>query len=189
MSASRPSPTEGGHGRAGVSGARPFRLRAVVFDFDGTLTHPGALDFPAIKREIGCPPDQYLLEWILSLPSGETRDAATLALERFELAAAETSAPNEGAEALVRRLRAEGLAVGVLTRNGLSAVERALRGFDSLTLEDFDVVVTRDDGESRRSRLRTACSTRRRPSARPPRRHSSSGTSCWTCRPGARPAP
>ena len=130
-----------------MSGARPFRLRAVIFDFDGTLTHPGALDFPAIKREIGCPPDEYILEWILSLPPGEERDAAALALERFELAAADASSPNAGAEDLVRRLRAQGLAVGVLTRNGLSAVERALRRFDALTLEDFDVVVTRDDGE------------------------------------------
>ncbi len=130
-----------------MSAARPFRLRAVVFDFDGTLTHPGALDFPAIKREIGCPPDQYILEWILSLPPGETRDAATLALERFELEAADASGPNQGAEELVRWLREQGLAVGVLTRNGLSAVERALRRFSSLTTDDFDVVVTRDDGD------------------------------------------
>ena len=57
-------------GRAGVSAARPFRLRAVLFDFDGTLTHPGALDFAAIKREVGCPPDQFVLEWILALPDG-----------------------------------------------------------------------------------------------------------------------
>jgi hydrogenase expression/formation protein HypE len=129
-----------------VSAARPFRLRAVLFDFDGTLTHPGALDFPAIKREVGCPPDQFVLEWILALPAGETRDAAGLTLERFELAAADASAPNEGAEELVRWLRSQGLAVGVLTRNGLSAVERALRRFTALTVDDFDVVVTRDDG-------------------------------------------
>jgi HAD superfamily hydrolase (TIGR01509 family) len=129
-----------------VSGARPFRLRAVLFDFDGTLTHPGALDFAAIKRAVGCPPDQFVLEWILALPPGETRDAATLALERFELEAADASAPNEGAEDLVRWLRGRGLAVGVLTRNGLGAVERALRRFTALTAHDFDVLVTRDDG-------------------------------------------
>ena len=145
MSASRPSLSEGGKGRAGGSAARPFRLRAVLFDFDGTLTHPGALDFAAIKREVGCPPDQFVLEWILALPRGEARDAAAQALERFELAAADASAPNEGAEELVRRLKADGLAVGVLTRNGLPAVERALRRFPSLTAADFDVVVTRDE--------------------------------------------
>lgn len=129
-----------------MSAARPFRLRAVIFDFDGTLTHPGALDFPAIKGEIGCPPDAYLLEWILSLPPGEVRDAATLALERFEAEAADASAPNPGAEDVVHMLHELGLGVAVLTRNGLSAVERSLRRFPSLALDDFDVVVTRDDG-------------------------------------------
>ncbi|HEX5640835.1 MAG TPA: HAD family phosphatase, partial [Thermoleophilia bacterium] len=128
-----------------MSAARPFRLRAVLFDFDGTLTHPGALDFAAIKRAVGCPPDQFVLEWILALPPGAARDTATLALERFELEAADASAPNEGAEDLVRWLRGHGVAVGVLTRNGLGAVERALRRFAALTVDDFDVVVTRDD--------------------------------------------
>ncbi len=145
MSASRPSRSDGKEGRAGVSATRPFLLRAVLFDFDGTLTHPDALDFAAIKREVGCPPDQFVLEWILALPHGEARDAAASALERFELAAADASAPNEGAEELVHRLKENGLAVGVLTRNGLSAVERTLDRFPSLTAADFDVVVTRDD--------------------------------------------
>jgi hydrogenase expression/formation protein HypE len=146
MSASRPSPSEAG-GRAGVSAARPFRLRAVLFDFDGTLTHPGALDFPAIKRAIGCPPDEYILEWILALPPGDRRDAAGRALEGFELDAADASAPNEGAEELIHWLRDRGLAVGVLTRNGMSAVERALARFTAVTTHDFDVIVTRDDGD------------------------------------------
>ena len=146
MSASRPSRSES-DGRAGVSAARPFRLRAVLFDFDGTLTHPGAIDFPAIKREIGCPPDQYILEWILALPPGEPRDRANAVLERFELDAADASRPNEGAEELVHRLRSQRLAVGVLTRNGMRAVERALARFTVLTVDDFDVIVTRDDGD------------------------------------------
>jgi hydrogenase expression/formation protein HypE len=130
-----------------VSAARPFRLRAVIFDFDGTLTHPGALDFAAIKREVGCPPDQFVLEWILALPEGALREAAAATLERFELEAADASAPNEGAEELVRWLRDAGLAVAVLTRNGRGAVGRALRRFSTLTMADFDVVVTRDDGD------------------------------------------
>ena len=120
-----------------MSAARPFRLRAVIFDFDGTLTHPGALDFAALKREVGCPPDQFVLEWILALPAGTVRDAAAATLERFELQAADASAPNEGAEKVVRRLREAGLAVAVLTRNGRGAVERALRRFPTLTPTDF----------------------------------------------------
>jgi hydrogenase expression/formation protein HypE len=126
-------------------GPPPFRLRAVLFDFDGTLTRPGALDFAAIKRELGCPADRYILEWIAALPVDAQRAAALAALETFELAAAAKSAPNEGAEELVRRLRIQGLKVGILTRNGLAAVRRALEQFDLLAPSDFDVIVTRDD--------------------------------------------
>ena len=132
--------------RARRSGARPFRLRAVLFDFDGTLTRPGALDFAAIKREVGCPPDRFVLEWIQELPAGAERDAAAATLGRFELAAADASEPNDGAEDVVRALRAAGVAIGVLTRNGRAAVDRALLRFPALTAADLDVVVTRDDG-------------------------------------------
>ena len=124
---------------------KAFRLRAVLFDFDGTLTHPGALDFAAIKREVGCPPDRFVLEWIEALPAGAQRTAALAALERFELEGAAESRPNEGAEDLVRRLRALGLKVGVLTRNGRAAVDVALARFATLGAPDFDVIVTRDD--------------------------------------------
>ena len=82
----------------------------------------------------------------MALPPGQERDTAEAALERFELEAADASHPNDGAEELVHRLRQQGLAVGVLTRNGMSAVRRALARFTALTVDDFDVIVTRDDG-------------------------------------------
>ncbi|MCX6372712.1 MAG: HAD-IA family hydrolase [Actinobacteria bacterium] len=133
------------HGPGSGHGPRPFRLRAVLFDFDGTLTRPDALDFPAIKREIGCPADSLVLEWIEALPPGTQRDSALATLERFELDAAAESVPNADAERVIRGLRAQGLKVGVLTRNGLSAVRRALSRFRDLDAGDLDVIVTRDD--------------------------------------------
>jgi HAD superfamily hydrolase (TIGR01509 family) len=125
---------------------RPFRLRCVLFDFDDTLTRPGALDFAAMKRVVGCPPDRLVLEWIGELPAGAQRDTALAALEGFELAGADQAAPNESAEELVRDLHAQGLGTGILTRNGLPAVRRALGRFPELTPDDFDVIVTRDQG-------------------------------------------
>lgn len=125
---------------------RPFRLRAVVFDFDGTLTRPGALDFPALKRRLGCPPDRYLLEWIAALPPGPRREAAFAALEEFELEGARASEPNPGAEDLVLWLRRQGLGLAVLTRNGAAAVAAAFERFPRLRAGDFDLVLTRDDG-------------------------------------------
>jgi HAD superfamily hydrolase (TIGR01509 family) len=134
------------HDPACGRGPRAFRLRAVLFDFDGTLTRPGALDFPALKREVGCPADSLVLEWIEALPSGARRDDARATLERFELTAAAASEPNDDAEPVIRGLRAQGLRIGVLTRNGLPAVRRALARFRGLDADDFDVIVTRDDG-------------------------------------------
>ncbi len=126
-------------------GPRPFRLRGVLFDLDGTLTRPGALDFPAIKREVGCPPGSLVLEWIEALPAGARREDALAALARFELSAAAASAPNADAERVLRSLRQQGLKIGILTRNGLPAVRRALSRFRDLDADDFDVIVTRDD--------------------------------------------
>jgi len=124
---------------------RPFRLEAVLFDFDGTLTAPGELDFAAIKRAVGCPPDRFVLEWALALEDDARRDAALEALTRFELEAAARSRRNEGVEELVEALRGRGLRLGILTRNGRPAVDRALRNFEHVRLADFAAVVTRDD--------------------------------------------
>ena len=129
--------------RAAGLGLRPYRLRAVLFDFDGTLTRPGALDFAAIKRRLGCPPESYVLEYVESLAEHGARAEARATLELFELEAAASSRPNAGAEALLRRLGEAGVKVGVLTRNGRAAVERALLTFSPPPR--FDVVVTRDD--------------------------------------------
>jgi hydrogenase expression/formation protein HypE len=40
-----------------------YRIDGVLFDFDGTLTRPGALDFSVIKRAIGCRADTPVLEF------------------------------------------------------------------------------------------------------------------------------
>lgn len=145
-SSAEPPGTPGGVSDAVTSRPpRPFRLEAVLFDFDGTLTAPGELDFAVIKRDVGCPPDRFVLEWALELEDEEERGRAFDALERFELEAAARSRPNEGAEDLVRTLREHGLTLGVLTRNGSAAVVRALDNFAAVGVDDFAALVTRDD--------------------------------------------
>jgi HAD superfamily hydrolase (TIGR01509 family) len=124
---------------------RPFRIEAVLFDFDGTLTEPGVLDFASLKVEVGCPVDRFVLEHVLSLEDQSGREQALAVLERFELEGAARSRSNEGAEALVHALRALGLPVGILTRNGRAAVERALENFTAVSAADFSAIVTRDD--------------------------------------------
>ena len=124
---------------------KPFQTKAVLFDFDGTLTEPGALDFIAIKNAVGCPVDTPVLEYISMLPDPDERKKATAVLERFEIRAAELSKPNAGAEPLLAYLKSLGVSIGLITRNSLKAIKISLENFQDTTLNDFDMVITRDD--------------------------------------------
>ena len=125
--------------------SRPFRAKAVLFDFDGTLTAPGALDFRVIKKEIGCPQDTPVLEFIEELNDPVRAREIEKKLVRMELDAAANSVPNEGAEEIVEFLKSKGIRIGIITRNSLCSVEKALKNFDRVAQEDFDVIVSRDD--------------------------------------------
>ena len=123
---------------------RSFQIKAVLFDFDGTLTKPGALNFPRLKETIGCPTDVPALEFIDHLPTLSQRNEALKQLERFEKEGAVNSKPNIGAQKLIRFLRSKGIGIGIITRNTLSSVERALQNFDDIDVSHFDVIVSRD---------------------------------------------
>lgn len=120
-------------------------VKAVLFDFDGTLTRPGTLDFPRIKQAVGCPPDQPVLEFIEAMADPEARARAHGILEAFEMAAAEASQPNAGAEELVRWCRRRGLRLGILTRNLRASVLRALENFAGTREADFELIISRED--------------------------------------------
>ncbi|MFH1102858.1 MAG: HAD family phosphatase [Pseudomonadota bacterium] len=123
---------------------RRFFIKAVLFDFDGTLTKPGALDFLKIKRAIGCPPDMPLLEFISGLGNPKDREAARVALDGFEMEAAANSQPNEGADEMVRFLKESGLLIGIISRNSLKSIHRAFGNFKEIHPSDFDLIVSRD---------------------------------------------
>lgn len=120
-------------------------LRAVLFDFDGTLTTPGALDFPAIKKTLGCPVDQPVLEFIQSIADHRKRKTALDQLDRFETAAARQSRPNHGAVEIIRWIKNRRLPVGIVTRNSRASVAAALLHFAPLGADDFEVLITRDE--------------------------------------------
>jgi len=120
-------------------------IKAVLFDFDGTLTLPGAIDFAQIKALIGCPAHMPILEFIQTLEDGDQRRLARETLERHEKAAAESSRPDPAAGDILRFLSGKGIAAGLITRNSLASIRRALAHFDGITLGDFAVCITRDD--------------------------------------------
>lgn len=123
----------------------PYRIDAVLFDFDGTLTRPGALDFSVLRRAIGCPEGLPVLEYLAGIEDDARRHDLTRQLDRFELDGAVASQPNAGAEAVVGLIKGSGLPVGILTRNSRASVRRALENFPTLTMADIDAMVTRQD--------------------------------------------
>jgi HAD superfamily hydrolase (TIGR01549 family) len=123
----------------------PLDIRAVLFDFDGTLTHPGALDFAVIRKAIGCPAGQPVLEFIDAITDPDRRVWCHEELDRFEAAAAADSRPNEGAEDLIRYLREKDLKVGILSRNSRIAIDTAMENFTAVGPADFDAIISRDD--------------------------------------------
>ena len=120
------------------------RIMGILFDFDGTLTYPGALDFPAIKREMNCPEQMPILEY-LETQNPARRSALLKILESREEQAAEESFPNIGAEKCLSILKQKRLLFGIITRNSLKSVSRALKRFNDITINDFAAVITRED--------------------------------------------
>ncbi len=118
-------------------------IKGILFDFDGTLTLPGALDFPAIKKALGCPLDQLILEFIESQPPDQQAGLMEILEEREDIAA-QASLPNRGAEKCVYALKKRQIPVGILTRNRLKSVRKSLEKFKKITIDDFDAIVTRE---------------------------------------------
>ncbi len=121
------------------------KVRTVFFDFDGTLTLPGALDFHAIRADIGCPADQAILEYIDTLHDPAEQNKAMSHLQTHEVAAARNAAPNEGAVEILRWLDKRRLQVGIITRNSRASVDRALANFPEDVSAAFAMIITRDD--------------------------------------------
>lgn len=91
------------------------KRRSWVFDLDGTLT-VAAHDFDAIRRELGLPSGEPILEALARLPE---RESAPLhaRLAHIETGIAERARPQPGARAALLALRERGATLGILTRN------------------------------------------------------------------------
>ena len=124
---------------------KPFFIKAVLFDFDGTLTKPGAIDFLAVKQAVNCPEEVPVLEYIESMSDQDRKARALDVLEAFETDAARHSQPNFYAEELISLLCSKKIRTGIISRNSLQSIRIALENFSSIGISDFDVIISRDD--------------------------------------------
>ncbi len=101
-----------------------MRFELVIFDMDGTLVQE-MLDFDAIRREIGLPAGQPILEEIAKLSESQRRRAHEI-LDRHEMAAADGSVLHVGAVELLNTLHKQGVKTALLTRNSAACAQRVL---------------------------------------------------------------
>ncbi len=113
--------------------------KGVVFDLDGTLVD-SRLCFKTIRRQLGIPEGEWILEYLETLPPTE-KSLKLTKLEQIELDAAKTAVPFAGVLNLIEELRLKDIKLGIFTRNCSAVVHHIVEAFGMT----FDLVVTRDD--------------------------------------------
>ncbi len=91
------------------------QIRGVVFDLDDTLVASG-LNFVAIRKAVGGPPEMGIIEYIDTL-TGERRTQAESTLREAEWEGAQRATWMPHAKALVEDVQQNNLPMAILTRN------------------------------------------------------------------------
>eukprot|EP00123_Amoebidium_parasiticum_P000718 comp115981_c0_seq1/m.48955 comp115981_c0_seq1/g.48955 ORF comp115981_c0_seq1/g.48955 comp115981_c0_seq1/m.48955 type:complete len:211 (-) comp115981_c0_seq1:72-704(-) len=116
------------------------RVRAVMFDMDGTLTLP-CIDFAKMRRMAGVPEGMPILETVMTWPEPR-RGAAMEAIRLVEKEAREGQELMDGTHDLLSYLRSKNIPRGILTRNDNDAV---LHFVETLKMDDaFTSIYTRE---------------------------------------------
>ncbi len=103
-------------------------LRAIVFDMDGTLTQPGAIDFARMRSRLAVPAGVDVLDHVAAAPSLEERDARARIVAEEEMLGVERQRLMPDLSSIVAFTAARpGLRVGLLTRNNAAAAAHTMR--------------------------------------------------------------
>lgn len=117
------------------------QLQGIIFDLDGTLVS-SSLDFPAIKREIGCPVDADVLTYLKTQPEG-IQKAAMEVIHRHERLDSESCEWIPGARAFVEACHQQGIPMAIVTRNSLKSSQAKIER-NSIPIER---VITRENSK------------------------------------------
>ena len=112
--------------------ARRRRVGAIVFDMDGTLTVPGAIDFASMRARVGVPPGEDILRHISSpaLPELERARLRGIVEEEEALGTVRCALMPDAGHLFewlaARRALRPGTRVGLITRNNSAAMARTI---------------------------------------------------------------
>ena len=120
-----------------------MKIKAVIFDLDGTLTEP-LLDFNRIRKEMELDSDAGVLEAMDHMSSLQ-RQKAEVILHKHEEHAAINSRLNRGADEVLAQLKQAGYPIGLLTRN---TMKNALFVAQKHCLV-FDAILDRNSGPAK----------------------------------------
>ncbi len=118
-------------------------IRGVVLDMDGTLVD-SALDFDAMRAEMGLPAELPILEAIASLAEHEAERCREI-LHRHEHGGGERAVAMRGAKEFLQTLDRLGVRRAVWTRNSRAVALATLRR----TGLEFETVLARDDAPAK----------------------------------------
>ena len=118
-----------------------MKYKAVIFDLDGTITEP-YFDFDAIREEIGLPRDSGPILESMEKMTPQQRRTAEKILYYHEQKAVIESKLNADTKETLSKIRAEGIHIGILTRNKRDNAFAIALKHDL----EFDAVVGREDG-------------------------------------------
>ena len=116
-------------------------FRAIVFDLDGTLTAPGAIDFARLRARLRAPAGVDVLTH-----AGADPELLAIIAEEEELGL-QRARLNAGAPellAFLQQQRAPRLFTGILTRNNDAVLRRTLAALPPLAAHAFDAALSRD---------------------------------------------
>ena len=118
-----------------------MKVKAVIFDLDGTITEP-YFDFDAIREEMGLASDSGPVLESIEKMTPQQRQRAEEILRSHEQEAVDESTLNAGAKQTLYELRRRAIRIGVLTRNRRNNALAVARKHGL----QFDAVVGREEG-------------------------------------------